>query len=234
MPHKTTLNQYTGYFSTGAGYHVNVIQNLYEETKTLPPQQKQCSIVFDEMKVKCGLVFNKHDDRIIGFAESGDFNAELKEFEDDLNDSSKEHMKPLATHILSLMVRGITFHINYPIAYFPTCTADGDELFPILWEGVRVVESIGIQVRSFICDGASQNRKFFRLHKLEDGANKSPEGVTYWITNRYAPDRKIDFFSDPPHLMKTLRNCVENSGPEKARHLMVNTFFFLYKIPIQF
>ena len=40
----------------------------------------------------------------------------------------------------------------------------------------------------------------------------SEEGVVYWVTNRYDFSRKIFFFSDPLHLIKTIRNNFENSG----------------------
>lgn len=50
-------------------------------------------------------------------------------------------------------------------------------------------------------DGASVNR---RLVKLHDTSNK----LLYCVPNIHAADeRKLFFFSDPPHLIKTTRNC---------------------------
>lgn len=61
-----------------------------------------------------------------------------------------------------------------------------------------------------IADGASTNRKFFKLHKgLQDA---SYTGVIYYTVNLFAPQRKIYFFSDVPHLIKTSRNCLYSSG----------------------
>ena len=50
-------------------------------------------------------------------------------------------------------------------------------------------------------DGASVNRRFIQLH---DTSNK----LLYKFPNKYAEDgMDLYFFADPPHLMKTTRNC---------------------------
>ena len=83
---------------------------------------------------------------------------------------------------------------------------------------------IGMKVEALVCDGVSQNRKVFVLHKLANGINMSPDGVTCWVYNRIDPEqkRKVHFFSDLPHLKKTLRNKFENSNVDGTRHLMVS------------
>ena len=180
------------------------------------------------MKIKSGLVYNKSSGKLIGFTELGNINEELNEFER-IVDGKKP--KEFATHVICFMARGLIKHFNYPIGYFASCGFDSDQLFPIVWEAVRVLEMTGFIVRAFISDGATPNRRFYRLHKLADGANLSIEGVVYWTWNRYQPTRKIYFISDPPHLMKTLRNNFENShGHNNTRQLTVSLCrFFLYQ-----
>jgi hypothetical protein len=69
-------------------------------------------------------------------------------------------------------------------------------------------------------DGASPNRKFFRLHsKL---AKEVDCDVVYKTPNIYAPSRFIFFFADSPHLLKTTRNCLYNSGSGSRSRLMWN------------
>ena len=46
--------------------------------------------------------------------------------------------------------------------------------------------------------------------------------VVYDTVNPYAPDRIIWFMSDPPHLLKTIRNCLYNSGRKKCRNMKKN------------
>ena len=61
-------------------------------------------------------------------------------------------------------------------------------------------------------DGASANRRFLKL--------LGSEKVQYKVVNKYTPERRpLFFFSDPPHLLKTARNCLAS----KARHLWVSS-----------
>ena len=57
-----------------------------------------------------------------------------------------------------------------------------------------------IQVLGATSDGASVNRRLVKVHDLK-------AKLTFKVPNVYANDRDIFFFSDPPHLMKTTRNC---------------------------
>ena len=76
------------------------------------------------------------------------------------------------------------------------------------------------KVDAMVSDGTSPNRRFHWLHQLADGSKLSNNGVVYWVWNRYG--RKT-FFCDVPHLMKTIRNNLENShGHNNTRQLMVS------------
>ena len=60
------------------------------------------------------------------------------------------------------------------------------------------------------------------MHLHFDKDNQK-DGVTNWTGNRYASNKKLYFFSDPPHLVKTLRNNWENSHRHlNARNLVVS------------
>ena len=170
------------------------------------------------MKIKSGLVFSRATGKLIGFTEIDDINDELLEFERKF--SGKE--RDLATHVLTFMARSIFSHFNFPVAYFCSKGFNNDQLFPCVWEAVGVLESIGLNVRACICDGATPNRKFFKLHAMENSENISNDGVVYWAVNSFDFQRIVYFISDPPHLMKTLRNKIENSyGHNNTRNLMV-------------
>ena len=117
------------------------------------------------------------------------------------------------------MVRGIFSDLILPLAHFSTDGISADELFPLVWEGVSQLESCGFKVVAFTCDGASANRKFFRMHR------KGKE-VVYKTPNPYSSTsdiiREIYFFSDTPHLIKTSRNNLSNSfGHLYSRSLWV-------------
>ena len=69
-------------------------------------------------------------------------------------------------------------------------------------------------------DGASPNRRFFRMHKFLQG-DSAVEDAIYRAKNIHSKDsRFIHLFADVPRLIKTARNCLSNSGSGRAtRHV---------------
>ena len=68
------------------------------------------------------------------------------------------------------------------------------------------LESMGFKVLAVCCDGLAANCRLFSLH--ESGST-----TVYKVLNPHAHDGEkqyIFFLSDPPHLMKTVRNCWAN------------------------
>ena len=88
----------------------------------------------------------------------------------------------------------------------------GDLLMDPVWEAISRLERQGIRVLALTCDGASVNRRLWKL------LGNSGENI-HKVDNIFAPEaeRPIFFISDPPHLLKTLRNCLSS----KTRKLWV-------------
>lgn len=80
----------------------------------------------------------------------------------------------------------------------------GDMLFDPFWEVVHRLETFGFKVIAATADGASPNRAFLRIHFPSKKEHKTKNPFTL-------EDRHIHFFSDPPHLLKTIRNCMASS-----------------------
>ena len=98
--------------------------------------QKYVAVVFDEMKIKEGIVYDKYECRIIGFVDLGVVNNTLLSFEH----SSTNDTPQVAKEMLVFMVRGVFIKLNFPYAQYPTCGITADYLFPIAWEVVRNLE----------------------------------------------------------------------------------------------
>ena len=116
------------------------------------------------------------------------------------------------------MVRGIFFKLELSYAYFGTRGVTADFLYPIIGEAIRQLESIRFKVSCMTGDGASPNRKFFKMHGTKDD-------LTYKTDNPFAnpkENRSLYFISDPPHLIKTTRNCWSHSGYNGTRLMLVN------------
>ena len=56
----------------------------------------------------------------------------------------------------------------------------GQELYDIMWTGIRRLQNIGLVVVVVVADGASNNRKFFNIHKDSGIMNG---GVVYKVKN---------------------------------------------------
>jgi len=122
------------------------------------------------------------------------------------------------------MVRGIFTNLAYPFGYYASTGLSGDQLKPLIWEATRILELIGFNVRAWTSDGASQNRECFDINAAGEDC--------YFTENPFSADqRKIYFFSDVSHLIKTTRNNLENShGNNNTKALHVRYFFYLNKI----
>ena len=219
LPSERTLRDYTHYFKSQPGFQPELNQHLQKEIRinSLPQSKRYVALLIDEMKIKEDLVYDKHTGQIIGFVSVGDLGDILSDMERRCTANSPQ--LPVSNHILVLMVRGIFFKLEFPYAHFGTRGVTADVLFPIVWEAIRQLESIGCKVICVTADGASPNRKFFRLHGKEGD-------LIYKTKNPFADpkdERFLFFISDPPHLIKTTRNCWSHSGVGGTRRMKVRT-----------
>ena len=219
LPSERSLRDYTHYFTNKPGFQDEVNQQLIDKVSklNLPASRKYIALLVDEMKVREGLVYNKNGGEIIGFVNLGDINQQLMELEKE----DQEERPPVAKQILALMVRGILFKLEFPYAHFCSCGVTGEELFPIVWEAIRRLEASEIKVLCVTADGASPNRKFFHMQY----SKKNSSTFCHKARNPYSIDQRWAYFiADPPHLIKTVRNCWSHSGVGGTRHMKVYTF----------
>ena len=221
LPSERTLRDYSNVFESKVGFQDEVDKQLLDEVnaKSLPPSRKFVGLILDEMKLKEGIVYNKTSGSVIGFTSIGDINDDLLKLE------REEEHHHLAKQVLVLMVRGTMFKLSFPYAHFGTEGITADLLYPIVWEAVRRLEVNGIKVIHVTADGASPNRKFFRMHQ-------NPKVNATYIHKARNPytvqGRWVYFFADPPHLMKTVRNCWSHSGFQGTRLMKVRKNDFIY------
>ena len=73
LPCGRTLRDYTHFIESGIGIQPEVTQQLLTAMKydTLDDHQKYVSVIFDEMKIKEGLVYDKHQCKVVGFVDVG-------------------------------------------------------------------------------------------------------------------------------------------------------------------
>ena len=111
------------------------------------------------------------------------------------------------------MVRGLFSSLEFQYVQFPCTAISGDLLFDPLWQAIECIERCGLKVLAVTADGASPNCRLFKIHSPSHGS------FTHKVPNPYSTDgRDLLFFSDPPHLLKTVRNCFAS----KSRALWVS------------
>ena len=137
-------------------------------------------------------MYDKHGLQVIGYV---DINNELLMFKQSCKDKDGEtpgSTLPVTKHMLVFMVRGLFIDLSLSLLHKAL------QLSPLVWEAVQKVEAADFKVIASVCDGASQNRKFFRIH-----SNNSKEMICKTNNPCAGGTRTIYFFSDAPHLIKT-------------------------------
>ena len=164
LPSERTLRDYTHWVESASGFSCDLDRQLMKEAnvKSIPDFQKFICLVFDDVRVKEDLVYDKHSSQIIGFVNLGKVNNQLLELE---RSQTGECKPPVATHMLVFMVRGLFSSLEFPYVQVPTSSLSGDVLFPIMWECIKHLEACDFKVIALTFDGASPNRKFFKMHK---------------------------------------------------------------------
>ena len=115
-----------------------------EQAKTVMSQkgmnedEKLFTLIFDEMKVKGGLVFRKSTGRLIGFCNLGQVNRDIDDLLSQRNQGSATDRTPqLAKNMLAFMIRPIFRpSLAFMVAAFPTIQLTGCKLYPIVWPGM--------------------------------------------------------------------------------------------------
>lgn len=223
LPSERTLRDYTYCVPPVPGFQEGVQAQLVQEAKldSLEDWQKFVILTFDEMKIKEGLVYDKYTDKLVGFITVDDISHCLQKLEQTCS-TSPASPPTLASHMLVLLVRGVTISLKFPLAQFPTDGIAASQMYPIITDAVMRLEMLGFKVICLTANGASPNRKLFRM--LGAGCTDNTTDVPYKMKNVYTDeDRMVYFMSDVPHLLKTTRNCWANSGAHKrSRNLRVS------------
>jgi hypothetical protein len=186
---------------------------LKDKVSKFSDVQRHVAVVMDEMKIQSNLVFDKVSGELIGFIDFGDPMT---------NYATLQEEDTIASHALAFLVRGLATDLKHIIGYYFTGNVTSFQIMPIFWKIVSVLElSLNLFVVAAINDGASPNRKFFNLHS-NLVAEEPKQDIVYKTLNVFAMSRFIFFFADSPHLLKTARNCLYNSGSGSRSRLMWN------------
>ncbi|CAB3995756.1 Hypothetical predicted protein [Paramuricea clavata] len=137
LPSERTLRDYTHWTKVSSGFQPSSFERLLVDIRyhQLADWQKYVVLLHDEVKIKSDLVFCKHTGELIGFANLGEINNALIDFQKQLEDECTNGKPDIASY---------------------TCLFSCSESLGDYWfKGDR----------QYTCDGESSNRKFIKMHK---------------------------------------------------------------------
>ena len=207
LPSGRTLFDYSVYNKPASGWQADNLQEMkrqYDEhcqSTQVNGAGMLGGLFFDEVKIKEGLVYDIASGRLVGFVDDAD----------GANDLALEEL--LATNVMQFYFKSLFTTFAFPCAYFMTRSVTSTQINRMFWDGVLALHDHGFEVMLACADGASYNRTFFRMNA----------GNQLWQCHNPFTREPTFFISDPPHLLKKLRNKLFNSGDEE-RHtrLMVH------------
>ena len=90
------------------------------------------------------------------------------------------------------LVRNIVNPFKFSLANFATKDIQASQIFQLLWTAVGICELNSLKVIAVTCDGASANRKLFKMHfhlTFDDDINPDVD-VTYHTRNLHSSQEK--------------------------------------------
>ena len=138
LPHKKALSKYPNFTEPKCGINIDVVKHLVTETKEYSNLKRIARILFDEIKIKSGLVYSKQTGSTVWFCDMRDINKDLEDSKNRIE--NKEEDKSMSKYVLTFMVRGVFTSLSYPFAYYAGQGSSSDQLYPCVWESVRVLE----------------------------------------------------------------------------------------------
>ncbi len=113
LPHPTTIHPYSHFGSITTGVNADLVKRISSDfiSRGMPDHHRDITLLYDEMKVKSGLVFSESLGSIVGFVDVGSIGNEILAFE---RKCRKEEDAPIATHVLVCMARGVFTSLHAP------------------------------------------------------------------------------------------------------------------------
>ena len=188
LPSDRTLRDYKHSSQSKCGFSKELDLELYEAVSQQKPSHlaKYVGLVLDEMYVKEGLFFNKHTGELIGYADLGEINNLLDDYEQKI-DGSETAPRALGKCMLVFMVRGLFTSLKFPYVQFPAASTKGADIFPLVRQAIKHLSRLGLVVCTITCDGASDNRKMFTMFNAKSD-------LSYKTVNVFSADRRSVFY----------------------------------------
>lgn len=194
LPHPDRIRTMLSSTSCRFGFNEVALDAIKNELENLPPEKRWGTLIWDEMKIKRDVSWNKSLLEWRGRVDFGD--GIMTPIPDGIAD-----------HVLVLMFRPYTGRWIQPIACFASKgAASGEILHEIVSQAIITLFNNNAIVKSTVSDGASPNYKAMRYFGI-DGRGGAEDTKSFFL-HPLDDQIKVFHFVDPPHLLKCVRNHV--------------------------
>ncbi len=201
LPSKSAITLWLSKLKFREGLCKNLLNALKIRVGRLRPEDKICSLIFDEISLKKSLEYDPAQDKVFGIQEI------------------KEGARIYSTGALVFLVAGMKIRWKQAVSYFFVKNAmPAEKLLELLKKVLEELKSVGLTVKTVVSD---QGSNFSALLSLLQVSREKPFF--------YHDTEKIYVLADTPHLLKSTRNCLlknsvkSSKGTAKWEH--IKTFY---------
>ncbi len=181
LPSKSTILRWMSKIRFQEGFCENMFKMLKYRVQKLKEDERMCTMMMDEITLKAGVDYDAANDKVLGIKAA---NAQGKNV--------------FLKGALLFVVSGLKSHWRQAFSYFFIQNAmKTDSLRPLVLEALSKLEEIGLKVKVLCSD---QGSNFMSLLSSLLVTKEKP----YFTHN----GNKIYCFADPPHVLKSTRNCL--------------------------
>lgn len=193
LPSRKVLKTLLAQVKMQPGINPIIFNELKTTISKMQPQDRLCTLIFDEMSIYPQIFYNPYTDDLVGFENFG-----------------KEKTKHFANHALVFMVKGVKKNFKQPVAYYFTQRLSTPRLKEILKEVAAEVLATGLKIVATVCDQGSPNTSCVNNLILEAKTSYFSEGKEWKNDVILINDQEIIPLFDVPHLIKGIRNNLLN------------------------
>ncbi len=181
LPPKRTISRWTNNIRFAEGLEEEkVFQIMGEKAKSMEQRDRLATLLLDEISLREHCQYDQNEDKIIGVKRQ--------------KDGSFSYM----SYALVTMVTGLKAKWRQTLSYFFSKGGmNAQELMNVVHKTITKLDEVGIKVMNVTCDQGSNNTSLLSL------MNVSPDKPYFELLGR-----KIYCTPDPPHLIKSCRNCL--------------------------
>lgn len=180
-PTRKTLRDARAKLHLKPGINPHIMQVLKKKMEAMPPRERICYSVFDEMSLRLFLQLHRSSGLVSGYVDLGALGRRPE----------------LADEVMVVMIRSVYGKWKLPTAFwFTERKLIADDFAKIFWQANHALLEAGVDLRAQVCDGLQKNRS------AEHMLGASYDRPWYFINNK-----KIVTLVDVPHESPTWPNA---------------------------